>query len=302
LFCLELIAFLNDYNQPYLDLSLEFLENYKQFNSNIYIKVIKILYERTESGITEVNFHLLFNPFTEIFKKLKNVFKKDIDLLKKIYLYQRSIDNVTDHDSQVLRIILERESSFILEYLDWLQDSDKYVNDMSDQNKYSSLWYSENYTEIFDKILSYYKDSSLFLASHHIINVFFKTFDDDDVTIRLDYIKKKFRESTSDIKMIKLLFIIISNNFPIERLYFISLFTKVNKNIDDFRKLYLERDSIFSGPTFVPIYEDRIKFWKSVRDCFSSADLLQHRRFAELRISDYKRSIKEELRRNFSDD
>ena len=298
----ELIAYLKSFDQPYLDMRLDFLEKYKPFNEKIYIEVIKILYEKTFAGIN-VNFQFLFNNYTDIFKRIPEIFKDNFDLLKKVYLYQRGKDQYTDHKSEVLRMILEKDPNFIIVYLDWMHKKKDYLSDMSEHNDYSSLWKAPNYEKIFDKILKYFsKDPDFFFASHHYINVFFRKHENDGITVRLDYLKRKFNESLNDVKMIKLLFVIITNNYSTERLHLISAFTQKNNDIEIFRQLYLEPDSMFGGATFVPIYLERIKFWESVKDSFSSAEFLKHRRYTEEKIQYYRRRIKDDQRRNFSDD
>jgi len=299
----ELIDLLKSFDKFYLDLRLDFLEKYKQFDKNIYINVIKILYKKVKSGITNVNFHLLFNPNSEIFRKLDEIFNSDLTLFKEIYFYQKSKDIYSDHNSNVLKKILEQDSDFIIEYLDWMHEKKEHLTDMNDHSNYGSLWKATNYVEIFDKILNYLRNKFDFLfSSHHYINVFFLKHENDGISVRLDYLKRKFKESITDIKMIKLLFVIITNYFPTERLHFISVFTKHNPDIEIFKQLYLESDSQSGTATFVPVYTKRMEFWKLVQDSFSSVELLKHKRFAEEKIQNYQRSIKDEQRRNFGDD
>lgn len=298
----ELIIFLKNFDKPYLDLRLDFLIKYKQFDKVIFINVIKILYKKVSSG-TKVNFRLLFNPHLETYKNLQEIFKNDLNLFKKIYLYQKSNDIYNDYESKVLKQILEVDFNFIIEYLNWMNENKDYLTDMDDHNNYSSLWKATNYEKIFDKILEYFsKDPDFFFASHHHINVFFRKRKNSTNDKIVNYLKNKLKKSEDNIILVKLLFVIITNNFPNERIKFIKIFLKINKNIKDFRNLYLELDSMSGGATFVPIYKERIKFWESVRDFFSSAEFLKHRRYTEEVIQDYQKRITYDQRRNFRND
>ncbi|TSA25304.1 hypothetical protein D4R71_05415 [bacterium] len=301
---IELLKFINEYKKDYLELKFDFLEKYKSFDENIYIKFIKILYNKIENKKTKVNFHLLFNPYFETSKKIKTIFKGNVELLKKIYFYQNTLNPHFDYDSKVLKQILEFDENFIHEYLEWLHKKGKYLSDLNNYNRYDIIWELNNSEEIITKIINYYMKNKVWLMkSHHHINVFFRLSIESKLRSKIyKFLHKFIKENAVDKEKINLIFIVITNNFPDERNRFLKLFIYYNSNVEDFKTLYLEQDSMSGFGTFVPTYLERIKFWESVSRIFTTADFLKHKLFAEQRIDDYRESIKNEERRNFSND
>lgn len=292
----ELISLLE--NRSYITiLNFDFLNKFTSFDPSVYITVVRLLLGQTKKF--PFNFDLLFNYLTDAGQRLRVLFKDDIELFEELYLYQLSIDRNEDYNGSVLRQILELDATFILKYLDWRFSSEKYVSNVSEERRYGFIWDMENYKEIVDSVFDYFSVRGN-LWEDEFIEVFFENTATNEKAKK--YIEDFIAEQYLDSRKMHLIFIPVVYHMTDKFPHFCSIFLKHNKNIEVFKNIYFEERGFSGNGSFIPAYEARRAFWKSILPILNTREFIYHKEFVSEHISYYGRRIEEERIRNFIDD
>ena len=280
-------------------LSFDFLKKYDKYEKGIFIKVCSILYENREHN--KCSFSLLFNPYSEIHKNIKDIFKDDISLLEKLWLHENNKDRTFDYDGKVLKILLESNPDFIFTYLKEKYKNSRYLSEYNDHREYSFIWQLHGYETIMNNIIDYVLSEDQHFLDNSIINVFFSLKKEDQgiSEIQKRYITKFITKNSKNLKKINLIFI------PIKKMYFseypdyIFHFLTINKEIKDFKELKIEYKMYSGNDTFLPVYNKMLKLWEDIQTKLCHIDFLEHRQYIATKINNWKLRINEERKNEF---
>ena len=299
----KLIEFYQITHFEYLNLRLDNFSKYERIQENIYLIIIKILWNKAKNG-ENIIFNLIFNPYTESFKKLEEIFKDDIQLLKKLYFYEQKRDIYSDHNGSVFKLILSKNNDFIIEFLENRYKGKRFLTRHDNNQDLRILWTLDNYEEILSKAIEYHIQNNLMIFNHFLYSFFMIPPKDEKITKRREnFLITEIKKYSNNIEGLNLIFEIIVDIIQNSRTTFISEFISVNQDSETFKSLILESSGYSGeGGSFVPAMKERKRFWQSLIPLFEGINLLKHKRYVEENIDYYDKRIKEEKIRDFTDD
>lgn len=268
---------------PQLPNYLDFLLEYIPFDSRVVAKIAQLILNKGDSQYAAWTLNSITNPYSEINKHLINLFKDDVETLKKIYLTVKADKGQDDHNSITLSKILEIDPEFIVEYIEWIYtpkgEGSRWHHDSQD---YSALWRHQNHHDIFKRIvdLVYKKEKSAHWYTE--LRQFFmsneeKRLDPDIQQKQEELLTELIDANYQDIDFMEFLFEVIVYFRQERRSRLIFTFLQHNKSIDDFQRLQLESGFMSWSGSAVPVYQARIDYLKSLLPMLDSAQLLDHR-------------------------
>jgi hypothetical protein len=285
--------------------NLDYLEKYSKVEKEVYLKVVRIIFERVKKGEGVFNFHYLFNPFSDDFKHLEENFLTDIPLLKEIFFYQSGVDNHCDHEGKISEKIFELDESFLKDYIDVLgkqEDSFRVFHNSS--INFAFVWKKEDYDEKLIELFKYIqekeKDNWRIFGST-FGELFFRNIKDDEAKEKsVSFIKRFIEENAFDANLMSFIFKIVANTMKDKTKDFLEIFLQKNRSVEDFKLLRFEsgHGDSWTGSA-VPMYEGKVNFYESLRPLFNSADLLEHKLVIEDQIKYYKEDIERHKKKDF---
>lgn len=285
---------------------------YEPLDAKLIPNIVKILFERMKQANVLISFDMLFNPHTNSFKKLKELFKDDWDLLKKVYLHEALINKHADYRSEALQQILEVEQKFIVEYLEWLYENNERLSKHDSSHRYSALWDMDEYESVLSHALEfiYQKEKTEIWVFESYANVFFiyesKTGSIDDEGLiaerKVKFIADYIKEHHKDSDRMKFIFDAVVNSFPSKRRDFLEIFLRYNENYDDFEKIRIEPLSWGGMGSMIPVLEQKVNFLESLVSLFSGIEFLKHKIYVNNEILRWKRKIEIENKKEFIDE
>jgi len=96
---------------------LDFLLGYVPFDNRLIAKISQYILDKGETQYSAWVLNTITNPYSEINKHLVDLFKEDIETLKKVYFTIKAGKNHDDHNSVTLSKILDLDPEFIIEYI-----------------------------------------------------------------------------------------------------------------------------------------------------------------------------------------
>jgi hypothetical protein len=283
----------------------DYLDNYLHLDKNAYITIIKIIFERVKKGEGYFNFHYLFNPYGDTFKKFEDIFVQEIILSKNIYFHQSKVDLFFDYKSSVLRKIFNLDNNFLFEYLEFLYSGENSSDVFHDREiDWSFIWEQTNYKELFKSLLEfvYKKDKEdVYFWRPSYIELAFRTLNDEQKEKAVNLLKEIMGESASDKNKASYIFQLVVNCFGDKKKEFLEVFLNENKNYDDFKGLPSGINYIVMADmgSRIPNLENKIKFYESLLPLFNSIELLDHKLYIEEKIKNYKQDIEDARKSDF---
>ncbi len=301
----ELYKLYQTVNLREISQNLDYLGKYSKVDGEVYLNVVRMLFERVKKGEGEFNFHYLFNPHSDDFKHLEENFSIDVPLLKEIFFYQSGVDNHCDYEGKISEKIFELDESFLKDYIDVLSEKeDKFHIFHNSSINFAFIWKKENYdeklTDLFKYIQEKEKDNWRLFGST-FGELFFRNIKDEEAKVKsMTFIKNFIEKNAQDTYLMCFIFKIIANIIQGNTKEFLEILLQNNRNIEDFKQLRFESgggDS-WSGSA-VPMYEGKVAFYESLLPLFNSADLLEHQLIIEEQIKYYKEDIERHKKRDF---
>lgn len=314
----ELYEFYRKANLREIKDSFDYLENYLDIDKKVISKVVEILFQRVRNGEGDFNFDSLFN-YSGVSEKLEQIFKKKINLLKKIYLYQHKIERYHDHDSKAFKQIFMLDRKFLFEYMEFLLKEKSSHNVLSDGNtNFSFIWDQPDYEELFTSLLDFlykkeYKNE--YSRNPSFIEILFHDFmiepqknqKQKEIEKRkkkaVELLKKILKQNANDKRKASFIFQLVVNCFGDKKKEFLEVFIKANKSFEDFKYFGVDFQTnhivMADRGSNIPRYENKIKFYESLLPLFNSIDLLEHKSEILKKINDYNRRIEEAKKRDF---
>src|SRR5262249_54555393 len=130
------------------------------------------------------DFHLLFNPYGETFKKLETVFSDDVSLLKKVFFHQAEIERFRHLRRETVKKLFYLDNGFLLELLELLYRSEEsYSIYHHGEIDFSFIWQQPNYDQLFKELfgLVYDRDGDgrIYWVGPNYLELCFKNLQDE---------------------------------------------------------------------------------------------------------------------------
>jgi hypothetical protein len=290
---------------PQLPNYLDFLLEYVPFDNQVVAKVAQLILDKGNSQNAAWILNSIINPYTEINKRLENLFKDNIETLKKVYLTVKVGKNHDDHNSATLYKILDLDPEFIVEYIEWIYEpkgeGSYWYHDSQD---YSALWQHQNYREIFNRLveLVYKKrtDDHWYIELRQFFTPEIEGRLDADIEYKQEQLFSELITSYhQDIDFIEFLFETIAY-FPKERRSrLLFTFLQNNKKFADFERLHIEPTALSWSGSAVPVYQELIDHLKSILRMLDNAQLLEHRLYIQQKIDSWEHRKNLEKKQDF---
>ncbi len=287
---------------------LKFLLKYCSLDKNVVIKVTEIILQKTTQNFNYSSvLSTLFDVHIEENLSLLDCFKNNVDLLKRAYLKVIKIENHADYDGEYFAYILDLDSNFIIEYIDWIYQQNEQSYHYDSTRDYSFIWRSENYEEVMSLVVNhiYEKERKLliFTSDSRLKDYFILKADDKDNSLlqeRQDkFINQMIESQYNDIDFIKFIFDVIKKFSYQRRRTLIVLFLKYNQKFEDFKKLPLENNSWGWVGSAVPVLQRHVEYFESFIPILNTVDFLEHKQHIERKIKWFKEEMEQEKKRDF---
>lgn len=214
-------------------LSFTSFNKYHKLDDNLYENLLKrVLLKIYGEGL---KFSFGHDFFSEVSPEIA-----DLNLLKKAYLYQQNdgyqSNSHYDHDGSELKILLERDPNFFIEYIEGIF-SDGEHHSYRENHELVAVWSLENYTEALDSTLSIIIEKDRFhTVGQHFMNVFFISLK-NHVEEAGQYLLRSIEKFNTDPVRMSIIIDIISNNM--NQLYdkAFSDYLSYNQDLELFRRI-----------------------------------------------------------------
>lgn len=293
------------------EITQEIVKDYKNFlNSNLGSKVECIpsihrlfIYGSRDSEIKEFVIGKIRESIelSEVF--LNNVYREeDINLL--ISIFGENIDNLNliylqaiktnphiDYNGKIFATIFLQNPSIWGEYVKAVNNNQipkEYVH-----NIVNLIWKNKGWRQYIDYAYSVFSENrSDYIGS--LVDLLFIKNDDEKISSRQKrWLSDKLKETAINIEQCKKIIGIIATVREDWKLEFILKFLKYNKNIADFKKIYLFPKSEFWSGSKIPIILEKIEFLESLKDILKGIDYIEHKSYVVDLIRILKKEIEE---------
>jgi len=245
-------------------LFLDGIEKYEVFKSATVNKVIRIIADLNSKGPIKV---ALWN----VFEKFK-AYISDLALLKKTYIQQDRIQHSFDYSGEDLLFILERDTSFLLEYVDSIAEDDLNRRS-SDFKSLQIVWELDTPEEIVEQVLNHLIETDRLGLNSDFLSSFFvnvKPVNQQKVnTFILQYISKNFANPKKINEIFELLEDKLKHLFSAA----FSTFIRLNNNLDHFKKIGWIGNGVIIHDGSANMGDIRAAKWQRVIELIESEDL-----------------------------
>lgn len=293
--------------------SFDYLLKYLPLGARVVAEVVSIVLKKAEvdSSFTYM-LTTLFNPYTEVAKRLPDLFADDLDLLKRAYLTAENGQYPSGDKAQVFNYLLDLDPNFIAEYVAWKRSRAEYgwLSSRYDKRDYAFIWARSDHQDIMDRVVEsiYNPERDLFAHMDPYLKRFFPTREvdqepEDEIRQLQDaYLLRLIDERNTDMDFMEYLFGVIGRFPDARRRRFIERFLQWNSSFEAFRRLDLEPSSWSWSGSQVPILQERVNYWGSLLPIMNSVDLLPHKQYIERHIQTLRAQIEEEKKKDFIQD
>lgn len=286
---------------------LDYLLKFVKFDSQILIKVTEQAVKKAE--VDPVYLHALshlFNSHTEVNKQMIKLFSGRYDLLKKLYFLCLDIEQYFDYDGVTFCSILEVDSNFAKEYIEYMFSSKEWLSPHDDHRDYSFIWLRQDYADVMRGITQTIYDHEKDSLSHSFLQVFFRLrSEDQDIEIIIErqdeLLEQQIRDNIEDSNFIEFVFeLLTEETFSFDRkLKLLPVVLSLNKNIDLFERMPLLPSSMHWSGSAVPVIQKQIDDLEKVLPLLGTVELLQHKLNVEERINLLRKRMEAEKKRDF---
>lgn len=291
----------------------DWLLKYLSLDQKVVAKVVsKVLEKVEEDPRFAYALTMLFNPHTDVAKRLPELFSEDLDLLKRAYLIVEGTQHHGDYLGKVFDQLLDLDSDFITEYIAWKYENAEHgwLSSHDDHRDYSFVWSRSDHQDIMDRVVdcAYGHEQDHLVSIDPYLKTFFQPVGEGSeakgkTRARQDaYLLGLIDERSEDNELMVYLFELIAQFPPARRCQFVEQFVQKNQSVAAFERLPLEpRSSSWSGSR-VPALQKRVSFWESLLPIMNTVELLSHKQCIERRIQSLQDRIKQEKKKDFIGD
>jgi hypothetical protein len=228
-------------------------------------------------------------------------------LLKQAYIYLKQNDSHFDFDGKEFEAVLKIDNNFLIEYIQQKTVDANYLSFRFEHFKLDSIWSLPNYKEIINQALDIIiKKSPVYSNSEHPSAVLF-TFNNpkEDLLEKVyNLIKEFIAEHYLDKQQSMMIMNIVLHRFPNQFLRFLKQFLILNKSVESFKKIWLDKGGTYSGSR-VPQIQRQMDFCDEIilmiKTLPEILDYADHIKYLEQRIIWLKKDIENEQRRDFEE-
>jgi hypothetical protein len=291
----------------------DFLLKFFQLDPRLIPKVVTLVLQKAEKDPSILHaLDLLFNPHTEVAKRISEVFRKDLDVLKRAYLAADSLRDHSDYKGKILDRLMTMDENFIVEFISWKYGKSEYgyLSDHDDHRDYSFIWRRPDYIRVMDSIVGCVvgleKGHSSSITPY--LWVFFRQRADAGDSIKEiqqaqdQYLLGLIDARSQDADFMRILFSVISQFSPERRRLFVERFVSRNQEFETFRNLAFEPSSWGWSGSKVPMLQARVDYWQSLLSLMKTVDLLQQKQYVESQLHYLLSEIEDEKKRDFIGD
>lgn len=282
----------------------------QKYNEQVYILDIKSLfkYEKVKKGIIEKYcMHILSNYskktyvisdfFGHIFnlesEEIKFIIEsfENIEILENLYILGSY--NFMDNNGKLGIEILKRDNNFIYKIIDNMKDFQTRSSELD--NIFNEIWKLADYEKYIKMAFEELEKQSFYYFE--IEKVFSgEQGEREEILLRkMKWIEDYIQNNYKNIKKICCIFDVICTSFPNKKKEYILKYLKLNKSIEDFKKIPLFSNfSSWSGSE-VPLIDKKIKFLNDLNNSIAGLDYIDHRDYINSRLAllkKYKIDIK----------
>lgn len=288
----------------------DYIANFCGQDQDALVKITRILLER--AGNSEVAYLLerLMPHNAETRAAIRTAFGAFPTVLIEAYLFVRQHVQHADHDAETFSLILDLDSSFGSQYVQWQwlqQHGDKHV--YFDHHDYTALWRREDCAQVMDRILDTVQGlpKPRYISQYDYFKPFFvppnpQQHQDPEIEERLvEYLESLITRYPKDMSLMTCVFDIAAEALPIHCRQLMTRFLEYNQNVEEFRSLPLFQLSGTAWGSIVSVFDEKIKFLQSLLPLMNDLRYLGHRGVIEQQIDFWRRQIESERRREFAD-
>lgn len=287
----------NRFYNYYCIVNFDFFKKYESVDKNVFFKTLRYLLIRTKIKGFKVDFRYLLYHLEDndyILNKFKD---KNLNLLKKIYLYQLTVDEM-DYSRKIFSYIVRKDINFILEYLTFKYKEKTFISRHDEHGNFKILWELKEYEQVISKALAFCQKKEMYsVYGDEFFTVFFKNVPMDNKVEC--YIKKYIRTNVKKIKNLNTIFSIVESCYPDKRIFFLKYLFETKPDFNNFENLFLEKKSWSGSGSLIPAYEKCKIFWEEVEQLLIEINRPQFLSYVKSNIEKYEHRIKYELKRDF---
>lgn len=286
----------------------DYLLNYRRALPDIVATVTELLLGRaSQNDAFSPSLDMLFNPHSEINSEIASHFAGQVDLLKRAYFYNAARQQHGDYDGTTFNAILDLDSGFAEEYIDWMYSRKKWLTSYDDSRNYSFLWKRADCLDLMRKIAEKVFEHEKEYSAFSYFQTFFGTRDGEENSKSVTPTQESFilgliESSYADVEFMKFVFDLVSSLPTAIRIPFISKFRELSKSYEAFAELPLESGMRSWRGSAVPTLQRLVDYYQSLIPLFDTVDFLRHKQHVEQIINRLREEIEREKKRDFVSD
>ena len=295
----DVLRSIKSLTSQYIFWDLTFISKYKKLKEerDIYFEILEIVLSKIKKEEVKIG---VGQPFLEKCLTFNNF---SFEMLGEAYLYSINIQEHFDYDKNILKALLQRNSSLIIQLLKFNFQNGH--DDLEHEN-FDFIWELDNYPEIITSIFEYFIASKTYYFSEISLAAFFPVARDKYNNKPVDYLKSLVDQKYLDDKYMDAVFGIICYKYPDLKMEFLERFLRLNTDVEVFKDLeIIKRSNSWSG-SYIPILEGEKKIWENVISVLDGLpnrlNYYEHKEYANRQISYFDMRIKEEMKREFFED
>lgn len=261
----DLISTIENIDERYT-IHFDMLQNYLEKEPKLFQLILELVYKKNEEE--EFDVMLWMDLFNTHFEYLGD----DLNLIKKSYIQQDKIQSSFDYEQKGLLKILQKDSKFLIEYINSLF-SDSSGRLSSDRKNLQIVWELDDAEElliaIFDLIIE--KDTYYGILDH-FCNAFFWNLQEPKKSRANKFIEKYVIDNNKDYKKIEIIVDIIRHSSQDMFEKVLLLYISLNQNEKDFSHLAW-RGNGTSGTGDVILSDIEASDWRRILSIVEKSDL-----------------------------
>lgn len=301
-YIIRLYDFLEDDSDKQLPSSgyrdLMFLKKYQKYDNDVILKASRIILKKIAYSpfIVKIYFQLLFNDRHITPQVLINEFKKDIDLLKEIYICLLKYDDHMDYTGEFLKELYINAPEILNEFVEVFISNHNRID--HHRNKILIFFELENANSIIDTIVDLannFRQYTYFYADELFSCIVMPIEQRNDLLHRQDnWIRHYIETHYTQSEKMNMLFFAISELSAERRIDYIKFYLSLNQNFEDFKRLPLfPRSATWTGSA-VTYLSKRMAFLEELINELSDIAFLMHKEYIDRMIQAKRKEIQDE--------
>ena len=261
-----------------------------------YCKKMLKLYNKKTFIISNL-FWRITNAEQEEIDKTINSFS-NIEILEDLYIIASC--NFMDYKGKFGISLLKKDDKFLIKIIENMKDFRRNSSELD--SIFSEIWNLDNYQYYIDK--AYSEIENKYFNRFEIEKIFYKEEKEDkDILIRKEkWIEKYIQNNYQDGEKIANMFDVINSSFPRKKKEYMLQFLRLNKSIEDFKKIPLFSTFASWSGSEVPIIEKKIKFLEEINENINGLDYIEHMYYINSTIGGLKKYIADIRIREYLED